>query len=63
MGKRIKSWEDITVRAFVQGKNGELIDVDTMTEAQQVEVATRLKCAWLNGMFEGKATFAPKLNG
>lgn len=61
MGKRIKSWEDITVRAFVQGANGELIDVDTMTEAQQVEVATRLKCAWLNGMFDGKAVFTPQI--
>ena len=60
MGKRIKSWKDITVRAFVQGANGELIDVDTLTEAQKVDVATRLKCGWLNGMFDGKAVFTPE---
>ena len=60
MGKRIKNWQDITVRAFVQGANGELIDVDTLSDEQKVDVATRLKCGWLNGMFDGKATFAPK---
>ena len=60
MGKRIKSWQDITVRAYVQGANGELIDVDTLSDEQKVDVATRLKCGWLNGMFDGKATFAPK---
>lgn len=61
MGKRIKSWQDITVRAYVQGANGELIDVDTLTEEQRIDVATRLKCGWLNGMFDGKAVFTPQI--
>lgn len=59
MAKRIKSWEDITVRAFVKDKDGNLIDVDTLNQEQRVRLATWLKCEWLNGMFQGKAVFTP----
>lgn len=35
----------------------QVVPVASLTEEQKVEFSTKLKCAWLNGLFQGKAKF------
>ena len=48
--------KQITVRAWVH-KDGELVNVDTLSSSDREEMATQLKLAWMNALYDGKATF------
>ncbi len=58
----MKKQQKITVKAFVH-VGDELVDVDTLPPEKKVELATRLKVDYLNGMFAGKAVFRPAQQG
>ena len=52
----MKKNDKITVRAWVQ-KNGEYVNIDTLTPEERAEAATQLKLMRLNAMFAGQAKF------
>jgi len=54
MGK--KEREPIQVEAFVT-INGTETNMDTLPQERRREVGAALKAAWLNALFDGKASF------
>lgn len=49
-----KKYGPITVLAYAQTRDGSLIDVDTLNEAQRHKLATELKLRMLNGFYAGQ---------
>ncbi len=56
----MKKQQKITVRSYVRRQNGDLVEFADLPPEVKERAALELKARYLNGLFAGRATFAPE---